>query len=167
MLTLLLIAGNETTSNLIGNGTLALLRHPGQLEWLRAHPEGVDDAVEELVRFDSPVQADRRVAREDVEIGGRRVRRGEQVVLLLGAANRDPAQFADAERLDLSRGDKSHVGFGRGIHFCLGAPLARLEAQLAFPRLFERFPDLRLAGGEPRFKDHIVLRGLERLPVTT
>ncbi len=165
MLTLLLIAGNETTSNLIGNGTLALLRDPEQAAWLRAYPERVDDAVEELVRFDSPVQADRRVAKTDLEIDGRRVRRGEQVVLLLGAANRDPEQFPGAERLDLARGDKSHVGFGRGIHHCLGAPLARLEAQLAFPRLLERFPALRLAEQEPRFKDHIVLRGLERLPV--
>jgi pimeloyl-[acyl-carrier protein] synthase len=165
MLILLLVAGNETTTNLIGNGTLALLRHPDQLAWLRAHPDEIENAVEELIRYDGPVQVDGRTVLEDMEIGGARVRAGEQVILLLGSANRDPRKFPDPDRLDLSRGDKAHVGFGRGIHSCLGAPLARLEGQVAFQRLAERFPDLRLADAAPEFKDHIVLRGLRRLPV--
>ncbi|MBM3139410.1 MAG: cytochrome P450 [Chloroflexi bacterium] len=165
-LRLLLVAGNETTTNLIGNGLLALLRHPDQLAWLRAHPERVDDAVEELLRFDSPVQLDQRTALTDVEIGGRPVAAGEQVVMLLGAANRDPARFQDPDRLDLSRGDKSHLAFGRGIHHCLGAPLARMEGQVVFAKLVERFPSLRLADPAPRFKDHVVLRGLRALPVS-
>ncbi len=165
MLILLLVAGNETTSNLIGNGALALLRHPDQLAWLRAHPDAIDASIEELLRYDGPVQTDGRTVLEDMEIGGKPVKAGEQVILLLGSANRDPRQYPDPDRLDLSRGDKSHLGFGRGIHSCVGAPLARLEAQVAFQRLFQRFPDMRLADAKPEFKDHIVLRGLRRLPV--
>ena len=112
------------------------------------------------------MQTDGRTVLEDMELHGKPVMAGEQVILLLGAANRDPRHFPDPDRLDLSRGDKSHVGFGRGIHSCLGAPLARLEGQVAFQKLFERYPRLRLAEPRPPFKDHIVLRGLRRLPVT-
>src|SRR5690606_363327 len=165
-LVLLLVAGNETTTNLIGNGLYALLRHPEQMRWLREHPERADVAVEEMLRYDSPVQTNARTVLEDVEIGGKQVRRGQQVILLQGAANRDPAQYAEPDRFDLSRGDRSHVSFGRGIHHCLGAPLARLEGQLIFPRLLARYPDLRLApGAKPRFRDQVVLRGLRSLEV--
>ncbi|MDA0364489.1 MAG: cytochrome P450 [Chloroflexi bacterium] len=165
-LRLLLVAGNETTTNLIGNGLLALLRHPDQFAWLTAHPERVDDAIEELLRFDSPVQADQRTAVEAMELHGRQIAPGEQIILLLGAANRDPRHFPEPDRLDLARSDRSHISFGRGIHYCVGAPLARLEGHVAFAKLIERFPSLRLADPAPRFKDHVVLRGLERLPVT-
>ena len=165
MLILLLVAGNETTTNLIGNGLLALLRHPDELAWLRAHPDEAEPAIEELLRFDSPVQVNGRTALVDVEIGGRSIRRGQPVILLIGSANRDPRAFSEPDRLDLARGAKSHLAFGRGIHHCLGAPLARLEAQVALPRLIERFPSMRLADPDPPFKDTVVLRGLRRLPV--
>lgn len=165
MLILLLVAGNETTTNLIGNGLLALLRHPDQLAWLRANPGETESAIEELLRFDGPVQVDGRTALADVEIEGKTIRAGDAVVLLLGSANRDPRAFTDPDRLDLVRGNKSHLSFGRGIHHCLGAPLARLEGQVALPRLIERFATLRLDDPDPPFKDNIVLRGLRRLPV--
>jgi cytochrome P450 len=165
MCTLLLIAGHETTVNLIGNGMLALLRHPDQLQRLREDPSQIALAVEELLRFDSPVQMTGRIALEPVEIGGHTVQPGEWVLPLLGAANHDPAQFTDPERLDLSRNPNPHVAFGRGIHFCLGAPLARLEGQLAIAALIRRFVNLQLAG-EPVRRDQITLRGLQTLPVT-
>ncbi len=162
--TLRLIAGNETTTNLIGNGLLALLRHPDQLERLRREPELMESAVDELLRYDSPVQTDGRTALEDVEWNGKLIKEGQQVFLLLGSANRDPDEFPEPDRLDLSRGSKRHMSFGRGIHHCLGAPLARIEAQVALGKLLERYERLELAG-EPEFKDHIVLRGLRQLPV--
>ena len=163
-LLLLLVAGNETTTNLIGNGLLALLQHPDQLARLRQDPSLIDSAIEELLRFDSPVQIDSRTALADQEIGGKPIRRGQQVLLLIGAANRDPDAFPDPDVLDLSRTVRSHMSFGRGIHHCLGAPLARMEAQVAFGRLLERFPQMRLAG-KPRFRDRVVLRGLQSLAV--
>jgi len=164
MLVLLLVAGHETTVNLIGNGVLALLRHPDQLELLRRRPELLESAVEELLRWDSPVQLTARVVGEDCEMGGRALRRGELVMPLLGAANRDPAQFADPDRLDLTRSPNQHFAFGRGIHFCLGAPLARLEGRVAIGALIRRFPGLRLAG-EPERRATVTLRGLSRLPL--
>ena len=165
MLRLLLVAGNETTTNLIGNGMLALLRNPGQLEALRGQPGLIKDAVEELVRFDSPVQVDARFATEDVEIAGRSVKAGSRVALLLGGANRDPEQFRRPDELDVARSDKGNISFGRGIHHCLGAPLARLEGRVAFEVLLERFPGIRLGDRTPAFARTIVLRGLERLDV--
>jgi cytochrome P450 len=161
---LLLIAGNETTTNLIGNGLLALLRNPEQFERLRGDPSLVDSAVEELLRFDSPVQLTARVALEDVEVGGRRIPQNSLVVTLLGAANHDPELFADPDRLDLGRSDNRHVAFGMGIHFCLGAPLARAEAQVVFRTLAQRFPAMALASA-PKRRRTITLRGLESLPV--
>ena len=125
MLRLLLIAGNETTTNLIGNGMLALLRHPDQLSVLRDDPSLMPAAVNELLRFDSPVQSDFRTAVEDCEVNGVRVRGGENIILLLGAANHDPAVFEEPERLDVRRREGNHIAFGRGIHHCLGAFLAR------------------------------------------
>ncbi len=165
MCTLLLIAGHETTVNLIGNGMLALLRHPEELARLRADLSLTNSAVEELLRFDSPVQMTGRIAMEAVEIGGQTIARGEWILPLIGAANHDPAQFADPERLDITRNPNPHVAFGRGIHFCLGAPLARLEGQIAVSSLVRRFPKLALAG-EPVRRDQITLRGLKSLPVT-
>jgi len=163
-LRLILIAGNETTTNLIGNGLLTLLKHPEQLERLRREPELMESAVDELLRYDSAVQTDGRTALEDIDWDGHQIKKGQQVILLLGAGNHDPAEFDRPEQLDIARGSKRHLSFGRGIHHCLGAPLARMEGQIAFQRLFDRHETIRLAG-DPRFKDHIVLRGVEALPV--
>ena len=159
---LILVAGNETTRNLIGNGMLALLRHPDQLQRLRDAPDLLEPAVDELLRYDSPVQLDGRVVREDLEIGGKRLRAGQKVIALLGAANRDPAAFENPEALDIRREQKSHLSFGRGIHYCLGASLALLEARIAFRGLLDRFASIRLAD-EPSYRDGIVLRGVESL----
>jgi cytochrome P450 len=165
-LVLLLIAGHETTTNLIGNGTLALLEHPEQLELLRADSSLVPNAVEELLRFDSPVQATFRHAGEAMVIGDRAIARLDQVGFLIGAANRDPAVFDDPDRLDVTRSVGRHSAFGLGIHFCLGAPLARLEATIAFRTLLDRAPGLALATSEPAWREGVGFRGLEALPVT-
>ena len=159
---LILVAGNETTRNLIGNGMLALLRHPDQLQRLRDDPGLLEPAVDELLRYDSPVQLDGRVIREDVEMGGKRLRAGQKVIALLGAANRDPAAFENPDALDIGRKGKSHLSFGRGIHYCLGASLALMEARIAFRGLLDRFPSIQLAA-EPRHRDGIVLRGVGSL----
>ncbi len=135
MCLLLLAAGHETTSNLIGNGTLALLENPGQLKWLEAHPDRRAQAVEELLRYDSPVQVASRIALAELELSGVRVRKGQQALVVLGAANRDPACHPDPDRLDLGRERERHLAFGNGPHFCVGAGLARLEAQEALARL--------------------------------
>ena len=164
---LLFFAGHETTVNLIGNGTLALLRHPVELERLRAEPALLPNAVEELLRYDSPVQRTGRTVLEEVEIGGHVLQAGYRVNLLLGAANRDPAQFSDPDRLNVTRPNASqHLSFASGIHYCVGAPLARLEAQLAIGALLRRFPDLRLAIVSPAWRRTFVLRGLTALPVS-
>jgi pimeloyl-[acyl-carrier protein] synthase len=166
MCVLLLVAGHETTVNLIANGTLALLRHPEARAGLRADAELPGSAVEELLRYDSPVQFTSRHALADLEIGGRRVRAGETVIAVLGAANRDPAQFPDPDRLDLTRAPNRHVAFGGGIHFCLGAPLARVEARIAIGALLARLPGLELGPRPPVRRDTVTLRGLASLPVT-
>lgn len=163
---LLLIAGHETTVNLIGNGTLALLRHPGELRRLRENPGLIASAVEELLRYDGPVQRTARIPSEDVTIGGRTIGKGEMVMPFIGAADRDPAQFPDPDRLDIGRTENRHVAFGLGIHFCLGAPLARLEGQLALGTLVRRLPKLALAGDTPAYRQSLTLRGLQALPVT-
>ena len=165
MCTLLLIAGHETTVNLIGNGMLALLRHPDQLQRLCEDPALIASAVDELLRFDSPVQMTARIAKAPVEVGGQTIAAGDWVLPLLGAANRDPAQFAEPETVDIGRNPNPHVAFGRGIHFCLGAPLARLEGQIAISALVRRFRSITLAG-EPVRRDQITLRGLSSLPVS-
>ena len=161
-LELLLVAGNETTRNLIGNGMLALLRNPHEMERLRADPALLDTAIDELLRYDSPVQLDGRYLLEDVEIGGKQLRAGSQVVAAVGAANHDPAAFSNPEKLDIGRKEKSHVSFGRGIHFCLGAPLALLEARIAFAAILKRFSTIRLSA-EPEYRPQVVLRGVEAL----
>ena len=162
---LLLVAGHETTVNLIGNGTLALLRHPDQLRRLRETPGLIQGAVEELLRYDGPVQRTARVPSEDVTLGGRTIAKGELVMPFTGAANRDPAQFPDPDRLDITRADSRHVGFGWGIHFCLGAPLARVEGQIALGTLVRRLPKLALATDKPEYRPSLTLRGLTTLPV--
>ena len=162
---LLLVAGNETTTNLIANGLYALLQHPDQLALLRDDPSLMEGAVEELLRYDCPVQATSRFVLEAVELDGHVVAANQQVIALLGAANRDPDQFEDPEELDITRRDNRHVAFGHGIHYCLGAPLARLEAPIAFQALLERFPNLRLTGEHPEPGDNLILHGLKTLPV--
>ena len=165
MLRLLLAAGTETTTNLIGNGILALLRHPDQLERLREDPSLIPAAVEELLRFDSPVQADFRRVLADCEVSGFPLRKRDNVVLLLGAANRDPDVFENPDRLDVGRNPRSHISFGSGIHHCLGAPLARLEGRIVLEMLLDRFGSMRLLGDRHRFRRGMVLRGLGSLPV--
>jgi cytochrome P450 len=163
--TLLFVAGHETTTNLVGNAMLALLRHPDELQRLRDDPTLIRSAVEELLRWDSPVQFTARITTEDVEIAGQPIGAGEQVIVVVGAANRDPAQFPDAERLDLGRQENKHLSFAAGPHFCLGAALARLEAQLAINTLLRRFPHLELVTTEPEHREHFVLRGVKELLV--
>lgn len=165
---LLVVAGHETTVNLVGTGTLALLRRPDLAQRLRADEDGRAAVVEELLRHDGPVNgATLRFTTEDVEIAGVRVRAGDLVLLSLGAADRDPRRFDRADEVDLERGGAGHVAFGHGIHFCLGAPLARLEGVVALGRLVERYPHLSLAAGpgELRWRRSVLLRGLRELPV--
>ena len=162
---LLLIAGHETTVNLIGNGMLALLRHRDQLERLQRDPGLIASAVEELLRFDGPVQRTARIPSEDVTIGGHTIAKGEMVMPFIGAADRDPAQFPDPDRLDIGRADNRHIAFGWGIHFCLGAPLARIEGQIAINTLLRRLPKVSLATAEPEYRPSLTLRGLKALPV--
>ena len=160
------MAGHETTVNLIGNGVLALLRNPDEAARWRADRSLSKNAIEEILRYDPPVQLTGRVALTDLEISGHVIPKGEQAVLLIGSANRDAEQFPEPDRLDLGRADARHLSFGFGIHHCLGAPLARLEGQLALEAFVSRFPGARLAGPEPRYKDNVVLRGLASLPVS-
>jgi cytochrome P450 len=162
-LSLLLVAGNETTTNLISNATLALLRNPEQLEHLRQSPERVPGAIEELLRYDSPVQMTSRIATEDRVLRGHPIKKGQQLVLLLGSANRDPDVFPDADRLDLTRADVRHLSFSHGIHFCLGAQLARLEASLALQGLITRFPKFTLLPQDLAWRSNTILRGPKAL----
>jgi len=163
---LLLIAGHETTVNLIGNGTLSLLRHPEELARLRADPALIRTAVEELARYEPPVPIAARMAHEDVELADTVIREGELAVVVLAAANRDPTAFDDPECLDLARSPNPHVSFGHGIHFCLGAPLARLESQVALHATLGRFPGLELGSDELHWRNSLALRGLVSLPLT-
>ncbi len=161
---LLLNAGHEATVNVSGNGLLALLHHPDQLARLRDDPGLLPTAVEEFMRFDSPLQLFERTATTDVQVGGVTVREGQKVAALLGAANRDPAVFPDPDRFDVGRTDNPHITFGAGVHFCIGAPLARVELQASFGALLERTSRLEL-GGEPVRRPEFVIRGLAELPV--
>ena len=163
-LLLLLVAGNETTRNLIGNGMLALMRHPDQFARLRDDPTMIEPAIDEMLRYDSPVQLDGRMAKEDVEIRGRRIRAGQRAICLIGAANRDPSVFTDPQTFDIGRQERSHISFGRGIHHCLGAPLAVLEGRIAFSSLLRRFSSIRLLD-EPEYREQVVLRGVKELRV--
>jgi hypothetical protein len=164
--TLLLFAGHETTMNLLGNGLLALLRHPEQWELLRGAPELLPDAVEELLRYDSPVQFTNRMVAVDFEFAGHGFRQGQRVMLLLAAANRDPSHFAEPDRLDVRRKELRHQSFGMGPHYCVGAALARLEAQETFAALMRRFPRMQVEpGASLRWVDNLGFRGLQSLPV--
>ncbi|HLG47998.1 MAG TPA: cytochrome P450 [Reyranella sp.] len=163
---LLLFAGHETTTNLIGNGFLYSMRHREQWERLVADPALADSAVEEYLRYDGPSGALARVAAADIEMGGKTIREGQRVFAFMNSANRDPEAFDDPERFDIARPVNPHMTFGHGIHFCLGAPLARLESRIAAVRLAERLPDIRLKDhGEPDWHDSLILRGVKRLPV--
>lgn len=162
---LLLFAGHETTTGLIGNGLLALLRHPVELDLLRREPALMESGVEELLRFDGPVHRIGRVAKDDLSIGGSSIPAGQPVILGLAAANRDPAQFPDPDRLDVRRAENRHLAFGHGIHFCLGAALARLEGRIAIGAVIRRYPDVRLTGERLEWRRSSTLRGLKALPV--
>ena len=161
---LLLVAGHETTVNLVGNGVLALLRAPDEMERLRRNRASASGAIDELLRFDSPVQMTQRIATEDLDLVGHRVKVGDEIVLVLGSANRDPSVFAEPDRLDIGRDARRHVAFGGGIHHCLGAALARMEAEVAITGLVHRFDRLEPAGPPVR-RPTFTLRGLQSLPV--
>jgi hypothetical protein len=163
---LLLSAGFETTAYLLGNAVHALLRHPDQLARLRQRPALIHPAVEELMRFDGSVQFTGRMAADDMTWGGQHIRHGEFVMLLTGSANRDPRQFPNPDGLDLGRADNKHVGFGYGIHFCLGAPLARMEARIALGALVGRLRNVQLAMDEIVWRDNFSVRGPVALPLT-
>ena len=168
MIGILLSAGHETTVNLIGNGMLALLQHPEQLQRLRAEPSRIKTAVEELLRYASPVEmATNRFAREDVEIADEVIPRGALVLAVLASANRDERQFARPDTLDIAREPNRHLAFGQGVHYCVGAPLARMEGQIAINTLLRRFPDLKPAQAPERlhWRRGLVLRGVESLPL--
>ena len=157
---LLFAAGFETTTNLLGNGLLALLTHPDQMQLWRLHPEIAPTAVEELLRFDSPVQFNLRTALEPADLVGEPLARGDRVVVLQGAANGDPRRYKDPDALDLRLGDNVPLSFGWGVHHCIGAPLARMEGEIAFNAFLARFPSLELLDAEPHWRPSFTLRGL-------
>ena len=161
----LILAGHGTTTNLIGNGLLALLRHPDQLEILRNDPALIEVAVEELLRYDSPLQRIWRMATEDVEIGGNQILKGQIVLPTMGAANRDPAEFSEPDRLNIRRRDNPHVALGTGIHLCVGGPLARVQGAIAINALLQRLPSLQLETEALELEANLFHRGLKSLPV--
>lgn len=165
-LILVLVAGHETTMNLIGNGLLALLRNPDEADRLRADPSLAKTATDELLRYDGSVHLTARTATEDVEVAGATIAKGEMAIVILGAANRDPAQFSDPDHLDVGRDPNRHLAFSAGGHFCVGATLARVEGQIAFETLLRRLPNLALGDPDPPYRATITLRGLKALPVT-
>ncbi len=162
---LVLFAGHETTTHLLGNSANALLDHPDQLQRLRDNPALINPAVEEFLRYDGPSNAITRVVSADHEIGGKLLRSGDRVFAMVNAANRDPRRFDNPQGLDIARQNNRHLTFGFGLHFCLGAPLARLEAQLCFAGLIQRFGKIERAAGETEWIDSLAMRGLSRLPV--
>jgi cytochrome P450 len=161
-----MVGGQETTTNLIGNGMLALLRNPGELERIRRDSTLVPSAVEELLRYDAPSQQTARLAPDDLALGGRTIRKRQAVIAVMAAANRDPGRFPDPDRLDVTRADNRHVAFGWGPHFCFGAALARIEGQVTFETMLRRLPDLALGGHPLRWRANLGLRGLQALPLT-
>jgi cytochrome P450 len=164
---LLLLAGNETTTNLIGNGMLALGRSPDQLAILRGNSESIPRAIEEILRYDGPVQSTVRFTTRAINLGGTELPPGAACFVILAAANRDPAEFPDPDRFDITRTPNNHVAFGEGIHFCIGSPLARLEGAIAIGAMLQRFPKLRLRDPDAplKYKGSYFLRGLESLPM--
>jgi cytochrome P450 len=163
---ILLSTGHETTTHLIGNGLLALLRNPEQRQKLQARPALLDAAIEEMLRYDSPVQITYRSALEDANIHGKAIRKGDLVNTILGSANRDPRRFSNPDRFDITRNEGRHLGFGIGIHFCIGAPLVRLEAEIVFETVLRRFPQICLAADSLEWQEHPIFRGLRSLPVS-
>jgi pimeloyl-[acyl-carrier protein] synthase len=161
-----MVGAQETTTNLIGNGVLSLLRNPDQLQRLRGNPSLVPSAVEELLRYESPSQHTTRIAPEDTELGGKQIRKGQAVIVVMGAGNRDPERFADPDRLDVGRRDNRHLAFGWASHFCFGAALARVEGQIAVDAVVNRLPELALEPGPLVWRENLGLRGLTSLPVT-
>ena len=165
MLSVLMVAGNETTTNLIGNGMLALLRHPEQMQRLREEPARMHDAVDEMLRFDSPVQTDFRIAKARSTLGRHVIEPGDGVILLTGSANRDDAAFTNADAFDIARTGPRHTSFGHGIHYCIGAELARMEAATIFAEVLRAADKIEIHGGEPRYRSSTVIRGLAALPL--
>jgi cytochrome P450 len=163
---LLFAAGHETTVNLIGNGIWSLHDNPSQWALLRDNPGLVPNAIEEILRYECPVQAVARTVAEPIEFDGEEFRKGELIVALIGAANRDPSVFPDPDRLDVTRERLKPLSFGGGIHFCIGAQLARIEAEVVFSTLLRRMPNMKVEGGAPRWRDSFTLRGLTTLPAT-
>jgi cytochrome P450 len=164
-LTVFLVLGVEASCALIGNALLALLRHPEQMKKLRDQTSLIETGLEELIRFDGPVHVTARVADQDLELGGTRIAAGEQAIVLLGAANRDPTRFTEPDRLDLARSDNPHLGFGAGVHTCFAAPLAKMFGAIAITTLLAAFPSIELAG-DPAWSETVTIRALRRLPVT-
>lgn len=161
-----MVGGQETTTNLIGNGMLSLLRHRDQLEKLKANPSLVPSAVEELLRYESPSQQTARLAPEDMELGGQKIRKRQAAIAVMGAANRDPERFPEPDKLDICRQDNRHLAFAWASHFCFGAPLARIEGQITFETILRRMPDLNLEPTPIKWRENLGLRGLTALPVT-
>jgi pimeloyl-[acyl-carrier protein] synthase len=161
-----MVGGQETTTNLIGNGLLTLLRYPAEMQRLRDDPELIPSAVEELLRYESPSQHTARLARTDVELGGRKIRKRDAVIAVMGAANRDPERFPNPDRLDVARTDNRHLAFGWAAHFCFGAALARIEGQVSFSTILRRMPELALQQAPLRWRTNLGLRGLLALPVS-
>lgn len=164
-LVMMFVAGHETTTNLIGNGMLALARHPQQLERLRSDSSLLPSAIEEMLRFESPANTNARVTHEEIVVGDKTIGAGQLVMCMLGAANRDPEVFADPDRFDVARTSNPHQSFGGGVHFCIGAPLARLEARIAFERLLRRWPEIHVDESGVRWRPLVNLRGLGQLPL--
>jgi cytochrome P450 len=162
-----MVGGQETTTNLIGNGILSLLRNPDQLEKLRQNICLIPSAVEELLRYESPSQHTARVAAEDTELDGKVIRKRQAVIAVMAAANRDPERFPEPDRLDITRSDNRHVAFGWGAHFCFGAPLARIEGQIVFEEMLRSFPKWTLEPGPLQWRSNLALRGLIALPITS
>jgi len=162
---ILLSTGHETTTHLIGNGLLALLQHPEQMQRLQSQPSLLAQAIEEMLRYDNPVQITYRSALQDVNLGGKPIRKGDLVNSILGSANRDPQRFSNPDRFDITRNEGRHLGFGIGIHFCIGAPLVRLEAEVVFDTILRRFPKISLATDSLQWQEHPIFRGLKALPV--
>ena len=162
---ILLSTGHETTTHLIGNGILALLQHPDQMQRLQTQPSLLAHAIEEMLRYDNPVQITYRAALEDADIRGKRIRKGDLVNSIVGSANRDPRRFSNPDQFNITRNEGRHLGFGLGIHFCIGAPLVRLEAEIVFDTILRRFPGIRLATETLEWQEHPIFRGLKALPV--
>src|SRR6185503_11916572 len=163
---ILLSTGHETTTHLIGNGILALLQNPDQMQNLRQEPRLISSAIEEMMRYENPVQITYRSAIEDVEMGGRQIRKGDLVNSILGSANLDLERYTDPDRFDITRNEGRNLNFGLGIHFCIGASLVRLEAEIAFLTILRRFPELQLVTEKLDWQEHPIFRGLKSLPVS-